>query len=138
MNNNEFGYENSYISENEITAKKDNIKNKREKKSVSLGVLAVCLAVCLAVSGTAGYFGGFIAGNILDGYNNSDESGSGAADNSSGITSKDDIITTSEATEKTSTIADVVEKTADSVVVITTETVVNKGVVRSPTFSTGM
>lgn len=125
MNNNEFGYENSYVSENEITAKKDNVKNKREKKSVSLGVLAVCLAVCLAVSGTAGYFGGFIAGNILDGYNNSDESGSGAVANSSGVTSKDDIITTSEVTEKTSTIADVVEKTADSVVVITTETVVN-------------
>ena len=96
-------------------------KVKKEKKPVSRGALAVVLMISILSSMVLGVGGGYFAGKYFASQNSSDSKTSGSALN----VSKSESSSASYASSgSTLTTAEIVKKSADAVVEITTESVV--------------
>lgn len=91
-------------------------KVKKEKKPVGRGALAVILVVCILCSGALGFGGGYAATKMFGGGITVNQTTGGTSSSSGTATA------TRESTGGLST-TEIVSKTADSVVEITTETV---------------
>ncbi len=120
VENNDYEIKNNILSDE--TEEKPS-KEKDKTKRVPIAVVAVCLALCIAFSGAIGYIGGVIAGNLNSLENEEGGTSGPSSEPSSEVTS---LYTDSTGNEASGlSIADVAEKTADSVVVIITETLTN-------------
>ena len=127
--NEDYGYTNSYVSDTAPSAGQKAAAPKK-RGGVSGGIVAIIVAACIVFGCAAGFVGGTVIGGVIpsivsavkdENKNNSNNNNSGT---SSGSAASD--LTIKEQTGEEislASVADVVDKTKDSVVVIMTETV---------------
>lgn len=108
-------YENIYSSTPYYNEQPRTVKPEKVRKPVSRGALAVVLAICIMSSMLLGIGGGFFAAKIF-----SSDSSSGNALN---LSQSDDDSSTYASSTSALTTTQIVQKAADSVVEITTESV---------------